>query len=158
MFHLSFSLGYHEEACRKGAGSLRGRCSRGHTTPENNTLTAYMLRCMRARNGECTPIDPEVIDVSWYDLIVTGTSLWAFRTSHAVNAAIAALWGAQGKKAVVFATCGESPGETISRMREALARKGTRFIGEMVFTKKDTGDAEKIDTLTKMVMDAAVTS
>lgn len=136
-----------------GGDAIEVKPSKGY-----NTLTAYTLGCMRARNGECEPIDPEVIDVSGYDLIVIGTPVWAFRATPAVNAAIAALRGAEGKKAVVFATCGGSPGETIPRMREALAGKGTRVIGEMVFTKKDTGDAAKVDALTRMVMDAAGTS
>ncbi|MDH7510632.1 MAG: flavodoxin [Methanolinea sp.] len=120
-----------------------------------NTLTAYTLGCMRARNGECDPIDPEVIDVSGYDLIVIGTPVWAFRATPAANAAIAALRGAEGKKAIVFATCGGSPGETIPRIREALAGKGTRVIGEMVFAKKDTEDEEKVAALARMIMDAA---
>ncbi len=79
-----------------------------------NTLTAYTVGCMRARNQECDPIDPDAIDVSNYDLIVLGTPVWMYKPTPAVNAAVAALQGCEGKKAVIFATCGGKPGQTIS--------------------------------------------
>jgi flavodoxin len=147
---------------RKLVEKVRAACGGDaiEVTPRQryNALTAYTLGCMRARNGQCDPIDPEIIDVSGYDLIVIGTPVWAFRATPAVNAAIASLRGAEGKKAVLFATCGGTPGETIPRLRDALAGKGAEVIGEMVFTKKDTGDPEKIDALIRMIMDAAGTS
>lgn len=123
-----------------------------------NALTAYTLGCIRARNRECDPIDPEVIDVSGYDLIVIGTPVWAFRPTPAINGAIAALKGAEGKKAVVFATCGGKPKETIPLLKEALAGKKIRVVGEMVFMKGETEDRKKVDALTSMVMNAKETS
>ncbi|MCQ8894258.1 MAG: ArsR family transcriptional regulator [Methanolinea sp.] len=144
---------------RKVAGEVRAACGGDAIEvvprPRYTPLTAYTLGCVRARNGTCDPIDPEVIDVSGYDLLVIGTPVWAFRATPAVNAAVAALQGAEGKRAVVFATCGGSPGETIPRLREALAGKGTRVVGEMVFMRKDTEDAEKVAALSRMVMNAA---
>mgnify|MGYP000872192041 FL=1 len=119
-----------------------------------HALTAYTLGCMRARNRECDPIDPEVIDVSGYDLIVIGTPVWAFRATPAINAAIAALKGAEGKNALVFATCGGQPGETIPLVREALERKGARVIGEKVFMKGDAEDQKRLDELAGMVREA----
>jgi flavodoxin len=143
---------------RKIAETVRAACGGDsiEVVPRQgyNTLTAYTLGCMRARKGECDPIDPEVIDVSAYNLIVIGTPVWAFRATPAVNAAVAALKGAEGKRAVVFATCGGSPGETIPRLKEALAMKGTSVVGEMVFARKDTEDREKVAALTRMVMNA----
>ncbi|HOT02923.1 MAG TPA: flavodoxin [Methanolinea sp.] len=119
-----------------------------------SVLSAYTLGCMRARNRECDPIDPEVIDVSGYDLIVIGTPVWAFRATPAINAAIAALKGAEGKNALVFATCGGKPGETIPLVREALEGKGARVIGEKVFMKGEVEDQKKIDDLARMVREA----
>ena len=71
-----------------------------------SSLTAYSLGCYRARKEECDPIEPETIDVSASDIIVIGTPVWAFKATPAINAAIAALKGCDGKKAVIFATCG----------------------------------------------------
>ncbi len=119
-----------------------------------NPLTAYTLGCMRARNLQCDPIDPEVIDVSGYGLIVIGTQVWAFRATPAINAAIAALKGAEGKSALVFATCGGQPGETIPLVKEALEGKGARVIGAMVLMKGDAEDQKKVDELARMVRDA----
>ena len=78
--------------------------------PKENysTLTAYSLGCYRAMKEECDKIEPETIDVSTSDLIVIGTPVWAFKATPATNAAIAALKGCDGKKAVIFATCGSS--------------------------------------------------
>src|SRR5271157_3554973 len=79
-----------------------------------STLTAYTLGCYRAMKEECDPIEPETIDVSASDLIVIGTPVWAFKATPAINAAIAALKGCEGKKAVIFATCGGSAKDTLS--------------------------------------------
>lgn len=123
-----------------------------------NAVSAYTLGCMRARNQECDPIDPDTIDVSKYDLIVLGTPVWAFRATPAMNAAITGLKGAQGKSAVIFATCGGKPGKTIPLMKKALEGRGVRVIGDMVFVKGDTENREKVDALIKIVRDAAETS
>jgi hypothetical protein len=47
---------------------------------------------------ELDPIEPETIDVSVSDLVVIGTPVWAFKATPAINAAIAALKGCDGKK------------------------------------------------------------
>jgi flavodoxin len=103
------------------------------------TLTAYTIGCLRARNEDREPIDPETIDVAPFDLLVIGTPVWAFKATPATNAGIAALTGCAGKKAVIFATCGGKPGETLPIMKKALAGKGVTVLAEVVLTRKDIG-------------------
>lgn len=122
-----------------------------------NTLTAYTVGCMRARNQECDPIVPDVIDVSAYSLLVLGTPVWMYKPTPAVNAAVAALRGCGGKKAVIFATCGGKPGQTVPLLKEALAQKGVNVVGEMVFTKRDLDDPLKVKGLSSMVMETGDT-
>lgn len=122
-----------------------------------NTLTAYTVGCMRARNQECDPIVPDVIDVSPYALIVLGTPVWMYKPTPAVNAAVAALQGCGGKKAVIFATCGGKPGQTVPLLKEALAKKGVKVVGEMIFTRKDLDDPLKVKGLSSMVMETGDT-
>ncbi|OPX68189.1 MAG: flavodoxin [Methanoregulaceae archaeon PtaB.Bin108] len=119
-----------------------------------NTLTAYTVGCMRARNQECDPITPDAIDVSHYDLIVLGTPVWMYKPTPAANAAVAALSGCSGKKAVVFATCGGKPGDTIPLLKKALVEKGIDVVGDIVFTKADVDNPEKIQKLLSLVSSA----
>ena len=97
--------------------------------------------------GECDPIEPETIDVSASDLIVIGTPVWAFKATPAINAAIAALKGCDGKKAVIFATCGSSAKDTIPLLKKALESKGVTVLGEYLFTQKELGDTQKINAM-----------
>ena len=110
-------------------------------------LTAYTLGAYRAMKEECDPIEPETIDVSLSDLIVIGTPVWAFKATPAINAAIAAMKGCNGKKAVIFATCGSSAKDTLPIMKKALEAKGVTVIGQIVLTQKDIGDEQKIKVL-----------
>ncbi|MDD1677156.1 MAG: ArsR family transcriptional regulator [Methanomicrobiales archaeon] len=112
-----------------------------------SNLTAYTVGSLRAMRGESDLIDPETINVSSYDLIVIGTPVWAFRATPVINAAVAALKGFEGKKAVIFATCGGSPGETIPILKKALTGKGVTVIDAVVFTRKDL-DAKTADLIT----------
>lgn len=116
-----------------------------------NTLTAYTVGCMRARNQECDPIVPDVIDVSAYTLLVLGTPVWMYMPTPAANAAVAALRGCGGKKAVIFATCGGKPGQTIPILKHALSEKGALIAGDIVFTKHDVEDPAKIGELINLV-------
>jgi flavodoxin len=121
-----------------------------------NALTVYMIGGYRATKGELDPIEPKKIDVAGYDLIVIGTPVWGWKPTPAINAAIAALKGCEGKKAVIFATCGREAGETIAIMRKALEGKGVKVVGDMVFGKKDVQDGKKINELIVMVNAAAI--
>lgn len=110
-------------------------------------LTAYTKGAYRAMKGECDPIEPETIDVSASDLIVIGTPVWAFKATPPINAAIAALKGCDGKKAVIFATCGSSAKDTIPLLKKALESKGVTVLGEYLFTQKELGDTQKINAM-----------
>jgi len=96
---------------------------------------------------ECDPIEPETIDVSASDLVVIGTPVWAFKATPAINAAIAALKGCKGKKAVIFATCGGSAKDTLLILKKALEAKGVTVVGQFVLTKKEVGDEQKVKVL-----------
>lgn len=112
-----------------------------------SSLSAYTLGCLRALREEGEPIDPEIIDVSAYDLIVIGTPVWAWKATPPINAAIAAIRGCKGKRAVLFATCGASAKETLPALRRALEAKGVEVAGEFVFTKQEIEKGKKIDAL-----------
>jgi flavodoxin len=112
-----------------------------------SSITAYTLGCYRATKEERDPIEPETIDVSLSDLIVIGTPVWAFKATPAINAAIAALKGCDGKKAVIFATCGSSAKDTLLILKKALGVKGVAVVGEFVLTRKEIGEGQKVSTL-----------
>ena len=112
-----------------------------------SSITAYTLGCYRAMKEECDPIEPEFIDVSSSDLIVIGTPVWAFKATPAINAAIAALRGCDGKKAVIFATCGSSAKDTLPILKKDLGAKGIAVIGEFVLTRKEIGEGQKVNIL-----------
>jgi len=120
-------------------------------------ITAYTLGAFRAMKGECDPIEPETIDVSESDLIVIGTPVWAFKTTPAINAAVGALQGCGGKKAVIFATCGGSAKETLPILQKALEAKGVAVVGQTVLNQKEIGDEQMIRMLTDSI-NAAITT
>ena len=113
----------------------------------SSKLTAYTIGCYRAMKGICDRIEPETIEVSLYDRIVIGTPVWAGRATPAINAAVAALGGCNGKKAVIYATCGGKEGETIPFLRKALEAKGVTVTGEFVFDKTGVKDPERISAI-----------
>ncbi|MDD1654446.1 MAG: ArsR family transcriptional regulator [Methanomicrobiales archaeon] len=118
-------------------------------------FTMYLKGSARARRRKLDPIEPSVIDVSGHSVVVIGTPVWAWSPTPAVNAAIAALKGCEGKKGIVFATCGGKPGETLSMMKEALAAKGVDVVGQFVFVQKELGDGQKLAELVSAVKQAA---
>jgi menaquinone-dependent protoporphyrinogen IX oxidase len=122
-------------------------------------VTAYTLGCLRARGGKPDAVEPGVIDVSGYDRIVLGTPVWAWRPTPVILGAVEALAGAEGKSAVIYATCGAQSGETLPQLREALAAKGVEVIGEFSFQMQEVNDSEKAGALIARVTagDAAPT-
>ncbi len=110
-------------------------------------MTAYTLGCIRARSGRPDAVEPALIDVSGYDRIVIGTLVWAWRPTPVILGAIEALAGADGKSAVVYATCGAEAGGTLPVLRGALAAKGVGVVGEFSFTTPEAGDDLKVGTL-----------
>jgi len=100
---------------------------------------------------ERDPIDPAVIAVGKYDGIVVGTPVWGRTPTPAINAAVDALKGCEGKKAVVYATCGGMAGETTSVLSKALMAKGVQVQGGVVFTRKDLKDEAKVQELVALI-------
>ena len=109
-----------------------------------NKITAYTTGSMRARREEADPVEPGEIDLAASDLIVIGTPVWFWKTTPVTNGAINALRNCEGKKAVLFATCGSKAGETIPIMKKALILKGVTIIGEYVLTRRDIIKGEKV--------------
>jgi multimeric flavodoxin WrbA len=113
----------------------------------SSRITAYTIGCYRAMKGMCDPIEPATIDVSSDDLIIIGTPVWAGRATPAINAAVAALEGCKGKKAVIFATCGGKERETLPLLKKALEARGMTVSGEFVFVKTGVKDPARINTM-----------
>ena len=119
-----------------------------------SSITAYTLGCYRAMKEESDAITPESIDVSASDLVVIGTPVWAFKATPAINGAIAALKGCNGKKAVIFATCGSSAKDTLPILKKALEGKGVIVVGQFVFNRKEIEDGQKIKVLIDSIIAA----
>lgn len=107
------------------------------TQKEYSTFTAYTTGVLRSRKGACDPIFPEEIDVSPYDLIIIGTPVWAWKPAPAINAAVKALSGCEGKKAAVFVTCCGQPGEALSLLKTALAARGVEVVAAIILTQEE---------------------
>lgn len=102
-----------------------------------STFTAYTTGVLHSRRGVCDPIIPDRIDVSRYDLIVIGTPVWAWKPAPAINAAVRALSGCEGKRAVVFCTnCGQ-PGEALPLLEAALAARGVEVAAAVSLTQEE---------------------
>jgi flavodoxin len=113
----------------------------------------YLVGARKARAGERSAIEPPAIDVSAYNLVVVGSPVWAWRPTPAANAAIAALSGCEGKKAMVFCTCGGKPGDTLRILRSALEGRKMKVGGAFSFVKRELTDEKKLrefaDAITK---------
>jgi len=131
-----------------------------HPVQPYSKVTAYTLGSLRARGGKPDAVEPATIDVSGYDLIVLGTPVWAWRPSPVANGAVEALLGAEGKSAVIFATCGSQSGEALPQLRDALTAKGVSVIGEFSFSAPELRDPRKVEALIARVTegDAARTA
>jgi DNA-binding transcriptional ArsR family regulator len=124
------------------------------TLEKYSTFTAYTRGVLRSRQGEHDPIEPGVIDVSSYDLLVIGTPVWAWKPAPAINAAVAALKGCEGKKAVIFVTCNGQFGEALPLLKKALDARGVRVLAEIGFAKKDIGDMNRKNELIERIVSA----
>ncbi|HSQ92973.1 MAG TPA: flavodoxin [Methanoregula sp.] len=136
------------------AAACGGRLIEVQPVNPYSRLTAYTLGSYRARKGICDPIEPQTIDVSRDDLIVIGTPVWAGRAAPPVNAAVAALEGCKGKKAVIFATCGKVAGDTLPMLKKALEARGVTVAGEFMFDKDTLDDTGRIGALISAIKTA----
>jgi flavodoxin len=124
----------------------------------SSKITAYTIGCYRAMKGMSDPIEPKTIDVTADDIIVIGTPVWAGRATPAINAAVAALDGCRGKKAVVFATCGGKERETLPVLKKALEDRGVTVVGEFVFDKTTMKDPDRINAMISAIKTAGTVS
>jgi DNA-binding transcriptional ArsR family regulator len=124
------------------------------TREKYNTFTAYTRGVLRSRQGESDAIDPEFIDVSPYDLLVIATPVWAWKPAPAINAAVAALRGCEGKKAVILVTCNGQFGEAIPLLKRALEARGLIVSAEIGLTKRDVGDIDKRNGIIGQIVSA----
>jgi flavodoxin len=122
----------------------------------SSKITAYTIGCYRAMKGMSDPIEPKTIDVAADDIIVIGTPVWAGRATPAANAAVAALEGCKGKKAVIFATCGGKERETLPFLKKALVERGVTVAGEFVFDKAGLKDPERINAMISAIKTAGI--
>jgi DNA-binding transcriptional ArsR family regulator len=124
------------------------------TREKYNTFTAYTRGVLRSRQGESDAIDPEVIDVSPYDLLVIATPVWAWKPAPAINAAVKALRGCEGKKAVILVTCNGQFGESIALLKQSLEARGVIVSAEIGLTKRDVGDIDKRNGIIGQIVSA----
>ncbi len=103
-----------------------------------SAFTAYTTGVLRSRKGACDAIVPQEIDVSQYDLLIFGTPVWAWKPAPAINAAVQALRGCEGKMAVTFVTCCDKPGEALPLLNKALTDRGVDVMAEICLTPEDT--------------------
>jgi flavodoxin len=140
---------YHSESgnTRHVAQHLASACD-GHLIEvcdraDYSRLTRFLLWCKKARGEEKTEIEPGVIDVSAYDIVVFGSPVWAFKPTPAIHTAIDALIGCSGKPAIAFSTHGGRPGQTDETFKRWIESRGMHLIAAMVIHQKDI-ENEKI--------------
>jgi len=122
-----------------------------------STLTAYTIGSYRAMKGEKDRISPASIDTSGYDLIVIGTPIWFGRATPVINAAVDAIRGCDGKKAVIYATCGSQAKETLPKMKKDLEARGVTVIGMFELSKEDIAGRARVADLIATVKSLGTT-
>lgn len=124
------------------------------TRNEYSTFTAYTTGVLRSRKGACDAILPDTIDVSRYELLIIGTPVWAWKPAPAINAAVRALTGCEGKKAVVFVTSRGQPGDALPLLRASLASRGVDVVSESSLTQDDMEDQNAGNDLIRRIVAA----
>ncbi len=125
------------------------------TTRRYSTFTAYTVGALRSRQEEADPIRPEEIDVSGYDLLVIGSPVWAWKPAPPTQSLVTALRGSEGKRAVIYVTCGHQAGEALPLMERWLDSRGITVVSQMAFTKPDIDDYAIRNRMISMIIDAS---
>ncbi len=123
-------------------------------TAKHSRLTRFLSWCKMARGEELTTIEPDVIDVSTYDLIVFGSPVWAFKPTPVIHAAIKGLKGCEGKRAVAFGTHGGRPGQMEETFIKWINNRGMRILGIAEINQKDIENDKKTKALISMIESA----
>jgi DNA-binding transcriptional ArsR family regulator/flavodoxin len=116
------------------------------------SFSVWTTGVLRSRKRVCDEIDPEEIDVNGYDLLIIGTPVWAGRATPAINAAVRALRGCEGKIAVVFTTSCGQPGETLPQLSDALSGRGVRVMAEISLDTDDTRNPDAGGELLRQII------
>jgi len=148
---------YHSETGNTKKVAKAVAAATGADLIEVKTVSYYSMMAMyttginKARKGEPDEIEPAEIDVSGYDLVVIGTPVWAFHPTPAINAAVSALSGCEGKKAVVFETDAGLPRNTLEILSKQLTERGMSVVGRVGISGKETNNKEKTGVLIELV-------
>ncbi len=124
------------------------------TTRPYTSFSAYTTGVLRSRKMACDPIEPAEIDVSEYDLLIIGTPVWAWKPTPAINGAVWALKGCEGKTAVLFSTCSNQPGEALPILKKALEERGVRVLAECSLDAQDTKNPDAGGELLRRIIEA----
>ncbi len=116
------------------------------------SFSVYTTGVLHSRKGVCDPIEPAEIDVSGYDLLIIGTPVWAWKPAPAINGAVQALKGCEGKMAVIFTTCSTQPGEALPILSKALSDRGVRIMAEISLDAKDTKNPDAGGELLRQII------
>jgi flavodoxin len=125
-----------------------------HDLQHYSRISKYLVGAGRAAKGLSDPIEPAEIDVSGCDLLVIGSPVWSGKPTPAINAAIRALKGCEGKKSTLFVTCGGSARDALTLMKTALEGRGVNVAASVPFTRKDLRDEGKVKDLIKQIQAA----
>ncbi|AGB03183.1 flavodoxin family protein [Methanoregula formicica] len=118
-------------------------------------FVAFMARHSPGMNVRDTGSQPDNIDLSESDLVVIGTPVWGGKPVPAIRKALVALTGCRGKRAVIFATCGEKAGTTLQVLEKDLAAKGMIITGQFSLSKKEIEDGTLVAALIAKVQEEA---
>ena len=118
------------------------------------SFSVYTKGVLHSRKGACDPIEPAVIDVSGYDFLIIGSPVWAWKPAPAINTAVKALAGCEGKMAVIFTTCSNHPGEALPLLSKALADRGIRVMAEISLDAEDTRNPDAGGELLRQIIGA----
>jgi hypothetical protein len=125
-----------------------------HDLQHYSRVSKYLVGARRAMKGLADPIEPSSIDVSGHDLVVIGSPVWGGRPSPAINTAIQALTGCEGKKSALFVTCGGTPGESLSLMQKAVEGRGMIVTASASFNRRELRHKGKVKDLIQRIQSA----
>ncbi|HOB18757.1 MAG TPA: flavodoxin [Candidatus Methanoculleus thermohydrogenotrophicum] len=154
---MSVCIIYHSETGNTRSVAERLAAATGGDLVEVQDLAGYSKAGMylkgipRALRGHKADIEPAVIDVSGYDTVVVGTPVWAGNPTPAINAAVAALQGVEGKTAIVFCTSHGAPQKTLETLKTMLAGRGADVQGAVSLTGRDVQDPRAVESLADLV-------
>lgn len=139
------------EGVRKASGCdlIEVRTKRPYTP-----ISIFTTGILRSRRMASDPIEPDEIDVAAYDLVIIGTPVWAGRASPAINGAVRALRGCEGKNAVVFTTYSTSPGDALPNLAKALADRGVKVVAEISLAGEVTKRPDAGGELLRRIVEA----